>query len=76
MKSYIIITDNTCDLEPSFYKEHNIPVIMLPYSIDDVVYGPDNDMAIKEFYDSIRNGKMPILWLPIRKHIQAPSKNT
>ena len=59
MKSYIIITDNTCDLEPSFYKEHNIPVIMLPYSIDDVVYGPDNDMAIKEFYDSIRNGKMP-----------------
>lgn len=65
MKSYIIITDNTCDLEPSFYKEHNIPVIMLPYSIDDVVYGPDNDMA-----------KCLLLWLPIQKHIQAPSKNT
>lgn len=60
MKNYIIIADNTCDLDPSFYNEKNIPVIMLPYSIDDVVYSTtDNNLSMKEFYDSIRNGKMP-----------------
>lgn len=59
MKDYIIITDNTCDLDAAFYKEHNIPIIMLPYSIDGVVYGMENSIPMKEFYDSIRNGKMP-----------------
>lgn len=59
MKDYIIITDNTCDLDDEFYKSHNIPVIMLPYSIDDIVYGSENKMPIKDFYDSMRGGKMP-----------------
>lgn len=59
MKDYVIITDNTCDLDEEFYKSHNIPVIVLPYSIDDIVYGTDNKMSIKDFYNSMRNGKMP-----------------
>lgn len=59
MNNYVLLTDNTCDLDDSFYKEHNIPVIMLPYSIDGVVYGPENTIPLKEFYDSMREGKMP-----------------
>lgn len=59
MKDYVIITDNTCDLDEEFYKAHNIPVIVLPYSIDDIVYGTDNKMSMKDFYNSIRDGKMP-----------------
>lgn len=59
MSNYVLITDNTCDLEDSYYKEHNIPVIMLPYSVDDVVYGPNNTIPLKDFYDCMRVGKMP-----------------
>ena len=59
MKDYVIITDNTCDLDEEFYKAHNIPVIVLPYSIDDIVYGSDNKMSMKDFYNSMRDGKMP-----------------
>lgn len=59
MKDYIIITDNTCDLEPSFYEEHGVPVIVLPYSIDGVVYSEIDSMSMKDFYNAMRDGKMP-----------------
>ncbi len=59
MNNYVLLTDNTCDLDDSYYKEHNIPVIMLPYSIDDVVYGPQNTIPLKDFYNCMREGKMP-----------------
>lgn len=59
MSNYVLISDNTCDLEDSFYEKHNIDTLMLPYSIDDVVYTKETAVSFKEFYDSIRNGKMP-----------------
>ena len=59
MKDYVLITDNTCDLPDSFYKEHNIPLIMLPYSIGDTVYSLENTIPLKDFYNLMREGTMP-----------------
>ncbi|NLL92867.1 MAG: DegV family protein [Clostridiales bacterium] len=59
MKDYILITDNTCDLDDSYYSEHNIPVTVLPYSINDVVYGIDKSMSLPDFYNAMRDKIMP-----------------
>lgn len=59
MSTYIITTDTTCDLPEDYLKEHQIDVIPLYYSIDDVVYGEENHIPPKEFYDIMRGGKLP-----------------
>ena len=59
MSDYVLISDNTCDLEDSFYEKNHIETLMLPYSIDDVVYTKETAVSFKDFYDSIRAGKMP-----------------
>lgn len=59
MKDYIIITDNTCDLDESFYTKYSVPAVTLPYTIDEVVYGTEKNMALKDFYNIMREGKMP-----------------
>lgn len=60
MKDYVLITDNTCDLPDSFYKEHNIPLIMLPYSIGDTVYSLENTIPLKDFYNLMREGLLMV----------------
>lgn len=59
MKDYIIVTDTTCDLPKTYVDEHNIKIINLCYSLDGEIYGGDKNIDIKEFYDIMRNGKMP-----------------
>lgn len=59
MNKYVITSDTTCDLPESYLKEHQIDILPLYYSIDDVVYGEEQHMPAKEFYDAMRNGKMP-----------------
>ena len=59
MNDYVIVTDNTCDLDESLCAQYGIDVVTLPYTIDDVVYGTDNNMSLKDFYNIMREGKMP-----------------
>lgn len=59
MRPFIISTDTTADLPEHFIKENGIDVHTLYYSIGDTIYGPDNSLPVKEFYDRMRNGEMP-----------------
>ncbi len=59
MSSYAITTDTTCDLPNEYLKQNNIDIITLYYSMDDVIYGDDKNIEPSEFYNMMRNGKMP-----------------
>lgn len=61
MRDFCISTDSTASLPESYLKENNITIHPLHYIIDGVEYGKDieKELTDREFYDSIRNGKMP-----------------
>lgn len=54
-----LITDSTSDLPKEYLKEHNIGCINLSYILDGVTYGQDRELPPKEFFDMMRDGKMP-----------------
>ncbi len=54
-----IITDSTADLPEAYMQEHDIACINLSYIIDGVTYGQGRELPPKEFFDIMRNGKMP-----------------
>jgi DegV family protein with EDD domain len=59
MNNYIITSDTTCDLPDSYVAEHGIDIIPLYYRMNDVIYGEENTMTPSDFYNEMRNGKMP-----------------
>lgn len=59
MRQFIISTDTTADLPDNYVRSNNIDVHTLYYSIGNTIYGPDNSLPVKEFYDRMRNGEMP-----------------
>ena len=59
MDSFVVSTDSTCDLPADYLQEHRIPVIPLLYQLDDITYGAGTDLDDHEFYEMMRNGKMP-----------------
>lgn len=59
MRDFVITADSNCDLTPEFIKEYNIGIIPHYYDIDGVTYGDEINLTPKEFYDQMRNGKMP-----------------
>ena len=59
MKEFIITTDTTCDLPDEYIREHNLRVVPLYYSFDDVVYGDKIKLGPKDFYNKMRSGSMP-----------------
>ena len=59
MNNYIITSDTTCDLPESYTKEHEIEIIPLYYNMDDVVYGDEVNLEPADFYNRMRNGKLP-----------------
>ena len=61
MRDFIISTDSTADLSLDYIRENNIGIYPLYYNIDGKEYIPGvNDMPVKEFYENMQNGKMPI----------------
>ena len=54
-----LMTDSTADLPQEYLEEHGIGCVNLSYIVDDVVYGHGQEMPWKEFYASMRSGKMP-----------------
>ena len=61
MSNFIITTDNTTDLPPEYYIQHDLHTLHVNYMINDVLYdGTSNSLDINTFYDHIRNGCMPV----------------
>jgi len=59
MKKFVITTDTACDLPEDYIKQHNLKLLPLYYTFGDEVYGDDNQMEPKEFFDKMRKGSMP-----------------
>jgi DegV family protein with EDD domain len=59
MNKYIITTDTTCDLPDEYLKQHNIGLISIYYSLNGTIYGDDNTLEPKAFYNVMRSGAMP-----------------
>lgn len=59
MSNYVITSDTTCDLPESYIKEHGIDIIPLYYNLNDVIYGDEQNMSPHDFYNEMRNGRMP-----------------
>ena len=59
MKKFIITTDTTCDLPEDYLHQHNIGIIPLYYSMSDTIYGEEDVLEPKVFYNRMRSGEMP-----------------
>ena len=54
-----LMTDSTADLPESYLTEHEIGCVHLSYILDEETYGHGKELSVKDFYDSMRAGKMP-----------------
>lgn len=56
-----IVTDSTCDMPASYYEEHEIEVVNLGFTMNNVNYEGENGEKISEkaFYKILREGSMP-----------------
>lgn len=59
MNQYVITSDSTCDLPDDYIGRHNIKLFPLYYNMNGIIYGGDNDLEPKEFYNTMRQGVMP-----------------
>lgn len=57
-ESFVLMTDNSCDLPYDFYKKNDIAVASLSFIVDGVSHVA-MDVEPKEFFDMLRAGKMP-----------------
>lgn len=60
MRKFLITTDTTSDLPLDYVRHNNLHVVPLYYSFNDVIYGDENNLEPKEFYELMRNGDMPM----------------
>ena len=60
MENYVITTDNTADLPYSYYKEHQVEYMYLTSQLEGVTYNKENELDVKEFYNRMRAGSMPM----------------
>lgn len=59
MNKFIITTDTACDLPDEYIKQHRLRLLPLYYTFGEDVYGDDNVMESKDFYNKMRSGSMP-----------------
>lgn len=63
MKEYVLIGDSTADLPIEVVKKLGIRIIPFSYAINDEVFNyylDERDGDIKEFYDRLKKGAMPV----------------
>ena len=60
MGDYVIITDNTADMPYEYYEKHGVKTMFLTYQLDGINYTKEKQMDVKEFYDAMRKGSMPV----------------
>lgn len=60
-RDYVIITDSTTDMSPSYYKNNNVIVLGMQFTVDGTEYLQldENCISTKDFYDAVRKGSMP-----------------
>ena len=60
-RQFVIVTDSSCDMPSCYYAEHNIEVVSLGFTMNNVNYEGENGERIseKEFYTRLREGSMP-----------------
>lgn len=59
MRNFKITTDSNSDLPMEYIRDNNIGIIPHYYNLDEVIYGDENNLTPKEFYDKMREGLMP-----------------
>lgn len=59
MNDFVITADSNSDLLEVYIKENNIGIIPHYYDLEGVTYGDEINLTPKEFYDKMRDGKMP-----------------
>lgn len=59
MNTFVITTDAACDLPEEYLAQHGVVAMSMNYIMDDVIYGNENKMDPKDFYNAMRTGKMP-----------------
>lgn len=59
MRKYCITTDSNSDLPQEYIEKFGTTIIPQYYSFDDVVYGDELHMPVKEFYERMKDGAMP-----------------
>lgn len=57
--NYVITSDTTCDLPLEYTKQYGIDIVPLYYMLDDIVYGEEINLPLKDFYARMREGKLP-----------------
>ena len=55
--NFVLLTDSSCDLTPALQQELNVEIVSLTVSIDGGEYIPGSELDVKEFYNSLREGK-------------------
>lgn len=59
MSDFILCTDSGCDIRENVLKEWGIPCLQLTFKFDgEDTEHTENDLKIKDFYDSMRSGKI------------------
>lgn len=58
MRDFVITTDSNSDLPKDYLTEKGIGIIPHYYDIDQVTYGGDHELTVKEFYDKMRAGSV------------------
>lgn len=59
MSDFIIVTDSTSDLPDSYFIEHNVKCMYLSCIMDNITYGKEKKLDIKDFYKKVRTGSLP-----------------
>lgn len=59
MRKYIITTDTTCDLPIEYLDQKGIKALPLYYNFDGTIYGDENTLEPKDFFEKMRGGAMP-----------------
>ena len=60
MNEFILMTDSTADMPESFYRENQIPVLSLTYTLENRTYTLSDSLSMPQFYDKLRQGAMPV----------------
>lgn len=59
MKNFIITTDTTSDLPEDYIIKHNLGILSLTYTMENVTYDWEHPMNVQEFYQKMRDGSLP-----------------
>lgn len=59
MNKYIITTDTTADLPQDIVNKYDVKIHPLYYSLNEIIYGGDNNLNPLDFFARMRKGEMP-----------------